>query len=113
MTLSQHLGGIHSGCALSGTGWLILKVVNNFRHHDVNPDLILVIGTITNVAVIVGALSAVPWIRNNHHKYVLQIASGLQRGLTYSLVFSSVIIGLLDGSLSSSLVKHKSFAAEV
>ncbi|KAH9028099.1 hypothetical protein EDB85DRAFT_1892674 [Lactarius pseudohatsudake] len=30
----QHLGGIHSGCALSGVGWLIVKVVNNFRHHS-------------------------------------------------------------------------------
>jgi anaerobic C4-dicarboxylate transporter len=66
--VSQHLGGIHSGCALSGIGWLVLKVVNNFRHHKINPDLILVIGTITNVAVIFGALSALPWIRNNHHK---------------------------------------------
>jgi hypothetical protein len=66
--LLQHLGGIHSGCALSGTCWLILKVVNNFRHHKVNPDLILVIGTITNVAVIIAAMSAIPWIRNNHHK---------------------------------------------
>jgi hypothetical protein len=67
-TVSQHLGGIHSGCALSGIGWLLLKVVNNFRHHEVNPELILIVGTITNVAVIVGALSALPWIRNNHHK---------------------------------------------
>jgi len=64
----QHLGGIHTGCALSGTCWLILKIVNNFRHHNVNPDVILVVGTVTNVAVIVSALSAFPWIRNNHHK---------------------------------------------
>ncbi|KAF8270331.1 hypothetical protein EI94DRAFT_1698848 [Lactarius quietus] len=32
----QHPGGIHSGCALSGVGWLILKVVNNFRHHPID-----------------------------------------------------------------------------
>ncbi|KAI0003273.1 hypothetical protein BJV74DRAFT_764575 [Russula compacta] len=63
----QHLGGIHSGCALSGVCWLILKVVNNFRHHSVNPDTILVVGTMTNLAVIITALSAVPWVRNNHH----------------------------------------------
>jgi hypothetical protein len=65
---SQHLGGIHSGCALSGTAWLILKVVNNFRHHSVNPGSILVVGTLTNVALIISALSAFPWIRNTHHK---------------------------------------------
>ena len=65
---SQHLGGIHSGCALSGTAWLVLKAVNNFRHHSINPDVILVIGTLTNVALIISALSAFPWIRNTHHK---------------------------------------------
>ncbi|KAI9457759.1 hypothetical protein BJY52DRAFT_1374377 [Lactarius psammicola] len=63
----QHLGGIHSGCALSGVGWLILKVVNNFRHHSVNHDSILIIGAITNIAVIVSAISAFPWVRNTHH----------------------------------------------
>jgi hypothetical protein len=65
---SQHLGGIHSGCALSGTGWLILKVVNNFRHHSVNRNVILVVGVVTNAAVILSSLSAVPWVRNTHHK---------------------------------------------
>ena len=64
----QHLGGIHSGCALSGTAWLLLKIVDNFRHHSVNHDSILVIGTITNVALIIAAASAFPWIRNTHHK---------------------------------------------
>ncbi|KAH8983546.1 hypothetical protein EDB86DRAFT_2811455 [Lactarius hatsudake] len=63
----QHLGGIHSGCALSGVGWLIVKVVNNFRHHSVNHDSILIVGAITNIAVIVSAISAFPWVRNTHH----------------------------------------------
>ncbi|KAI0303414.1 hypothetical protein B0F90DRAFT_1626504 [Multifurca ochricompacta] len=63
----QHLGGIHSGCALSGVSWLILKVVNNFRHHSVNHDSILIVGTITNIVVIISALSAFPWVRNTHH----------------------------------------------
>ncbi|KAH9977208.1 hypothetical protein BGW80DRAFT_1456530 [Lactifluus volemus] len=63
----QHLGGIHSGCALSGVLWLIFKIVNNFRHHSINPNAIIIIGTITNIAVIISALSAIPWIRNNHH----------------------------------------------
>lgn len=65
---SQHLGGIHSGCAVSGICWLILKVVNNFRHHSVNPTAILVVGPLTNVAIIISALSAYPWVRNTHHK---------------------------------------------
>lgn len=63
----QHLGGIHSGCALSGTAWLLLKVVNNFRHHSVYPDAILIVGTLTNIALIISASSAFPWIRNTHH----------------------------------------------
>ncbi|KAI9433999.1 hypothetical protein H4582DRAFT_2081671 [Lactarius indigo] len=60
-------GGIHSGCALSGIGWFTLKVVNNFRHHSVNHNYILVIGTITNISAIVTAMSAFPWVRNTHH----------------------------------------------
>ncbi|KAH9967880.1 hypothetical protein BC827DRAFT_1373120 [Russula dissimulans] len=63
----QHLGGIHSGCALSGTGWLILKVVNNFRHHSLHHLSILIVGTITNIVIIIVALSAIPWVRNTHH----------------------------------------------
>ncbi|RDB24296.1 hypothetical protein Hypma_008792 [Hypsizygus marmoreus] len=63
----QHLGGIHSGCALSGVIWLLFKVVMNFRHLDVNHDSILILGVVTNIAVMVSALSAFPWVRNTHH----------------------------------------------
>jgi hypothetical protein len=63
----QHLGGIHSGCALSGVLWLVFKVVSNFRHLDVNHDAILIMGVLTNTAVIISALSAFPWVRNTHH----------------------------------------------
>lgn len=63
----QHLGGIHSGCALSGVLWLLFKVVNNFRHLDVNHDAVLIMGVLTNVAVMISALSAFPWVRNTHH----------------------------------------------
>lgn len=66
--LLQHLGGIHSGCALSGVIWLLFKVVNNFRNLDVTHDSILIMGVVTNVAVMVSALSAFPWVRNTHHK---------------------------------------------
>ncbi|KAH9967889.1 hypothetical protein BC827DRAFT_454625 [Russula dissimulans] len=63
----QHLGGIHSGCALSGTGWLILKIVNNFRHYSITPKPILVVGTVTNVGIVIVIMSAIPWLRNTHH----------------------------------------------
>jgi len=63
----QHLGGIHSGCALSGVLWLLFKVVNNFRKLDVTHDAVLVMGVVTNLAVMISALSAFPWVRNTHH----------------------------------------------
>lgn len=62
----QHLGGIHSGCALSGVVWLLFKVVNNFRKLDTH-DAVLVMGVVTNLAVMISALSAFPWVRNTHH----------------------------------------------
>ncbi|KAI0282819.1 hypothetical protein BGY98DRAFT_953714 [Russula aff. rugulosa BPL654] len=51
----QHLGGIHSGCAVSSLGWLIYHMVLIFEHHKDNPDVILIFGI------------ALPWIRNRHH----------------------------------------------
>ncbi|KAF8638501.1 hypothetical protein AX16_010484 [Volvariella volvacea WC 439] len=63
----QHLGGIHSGCALSGVIWLLYKVVMNFLSTDVTHDAVLVMGVVTNIAVMISALSAFPWVRNTHH----------------------------------------------
>ncbi|KAK0210559.1 hypothetical protein DFS33DRAFT_1370985 [Desarmillaria ectypa] len=63
----QHLGGIHSGCALSGCIWLLFKVVIMFTTLSVQHDAVLVMGVITNAAVIISALSAFPWVRNTHH----------------------------------------------
>jgi len=63
----QHLGGIHSGCSSSGVAWLILKVVTVYRHRSVEHPSILVVGLLTNVAVFITALAAMPWVRNNHH----------------------------------------------
>ncbi len=64
----QHLGGIHSGCGVSGLIWLLYKVIMNFIDTDVQHDAVLVMGTITLVLVGLTALAAFPWIRNNHHK---------------------------------------------
>ncbi|KAF9788477.1 hypothetical protein BJ322DRAFT_1106467 [Thelephora terrestris] len=63
----QHLGGIHSGCAISGFGWLVFKVTWIFLDHSKNYDAVLVMGLLTNIAVAVSALSAIPWVRNTHH----------------------------------------------
>lgn len=63
----QHLGGIHSGCALAGVVWLLLRVVRNFLLLDITHDSVLVVGVITNIAVMISALSAFPWVRNTHH----------------------------------------------
>ncbi|KAF9642277.1 hypothetical protein BDM02DRAFT_3068807, partial [Thelephora ganbajun] len=63
----QHLGGIHSGCATSGFAWLIFKVILIFIDHSANHDAVLVMGVLTNLAVAVSILSALPWVRNTHH----------------------------------------------
>jgi hypothetical protein len=65
---SKHLGGIHSGCALSGIVWLLFKVVNDFRAMKVTHDAVLIMGVVTSIAVMISALSAFPWVRNTHHK---------------------------------------------
>ncbi|KAG6902372.1 hypothetical protein C0995_000934 [Termitomyces sp. Mi166 len=63
----QHLGGIHSGCALSGFMWLIFRVIWIFIHHKVTHVSIIVFGVITLVIILVSIISAFPWIRNTHH----------------------------------------------
>lgn len=47
---------------------MLFKVVTMFRNLDVNHDAVLIMGVVTNVLVIVSALSAFPWVRNTHHK---------------------------------------------
>ncbi|KAF2010669.1 hypothetical protein BU24DRAFT_356712 [Aaosphaeria arxii CBS 175.79] len=63
----QHVGGIHSGCALSGAGWLIYKIVDIIRYRAVQHKAVIVSGIITNVLIIVSVLSAFPWVRNTYH----------------------------------------------
>lgn len=64
----QHLGGIHSGCALSGIAWLMFKVVNNFKKIDITHPAVLTLGLVTLVAIILSSMAAIPWVRNTHHK---------------------------------------------
>ncbi|KAN0089745.1 hypothetical protein V8E51_020005 [Hyaloscypha variabilis] len=63
----QHVGGIHSGCALSGAAWLVYKIVDIIRHRAVQNSSVIATGVITNTLVIISVLSAFPWVRNNHH----------------------------------------------
>lgn len=66
-SILQHLGGIHSGCAVSGLGWLIYHMTLIFEHHKDNPDAILIIGVVTSIVLAICAGSALPLIRNRHH----------------------------------------------
>jgi hypothetical protein len=66
----QHLGGIHSGCALSGCTWLIVKLAMIFMDHQNNHDAVLVMGVVTNTLVCISIASAFPWVRNTHHKSI-------------------------------------------
>ncbi|KAG8998011.1 hypothetical protein FRB94_010781 [Tulasnella sp. JGI-2019a] len=63
----QHLGGIHSGCALSGTAWLIFRVVFLIIHATMNNRAVIATGIITNLAICISVLSAFPWVRNTRH----------------------------------------------
>ncbi|KFA71459.1 hypothetical protein S40288_08015 [Stachybotrys chartarum IBT 40288] len=63
----QHVGGIHSGCALSGAGWLVYKVVDIIQHRNVQHDSVVATGIITSILVMISILSAFPWVRNNYH----------------------------------------------
>ncbi|KAH9941099.1 uncharacterized protein BXZ73DRAFT_88295 [Epithele typhae] len=63
----QHLGGIHSGCAVSGFVWLIFRMTLIFIDHQNNHDAVLIMGIITNLAVTISIVSAFPWVRNTHH----------------------------------------------
>ncbi|KAH9976187.1 hypothetical protein BGW80DRAFT_1203161 [Lactifluus volemus] len=63
----QHLGGVHSGCAISGFAWLIYHVVVMFKNRESNPSVILFLGTVTSLALAICIGSAFPWVRNKHH----------------------------------------------
>lgn len=56
--------------------------MNTYRNLVNENNAILVVGLLTNVTLIVTAVAAFPWVRNNHHKYVstLAFASPLSDG---------------------------------
>ncbi|KIK09279.1 hypothetical protein K443DRAFT_127733 [Laccaria amethystina LaAM-08-1] len=63
----QHLGGIHSGCAISGFIWFVFRVVILFINHSNIDDAIIAMGVVTNVVIGLSIISAFPWVRNRHH----------------------------------------------
>ncbi|OJA15988.1 hypothetical protein AZE42_12573 [Rhizopogon vesiculosus] len=63
----QHLGGIHSGCAISGVAWLVLMVVHQFKTKYMFNDPILAFGVITAVTLFITICAALPLVRNTHH----------------------------------------------
>ena len=67
-SILQHLGGVHSGCATSGFGWLIFRLVLIFINAKSNHPAVMAVGVVTSVALAVCILAALPWVRNTHHK---------------------------------------------
>ncbi|KAG8217453.1 hypothetical protein J3R82DRAFT_5598 [Butyriboletus roseoflavus] len=63
----QHLGGIHSSCAISGIAWLILMIVNQYKvKYDYN-DSLLAFGVVLIITLIITLIAGLPWVRNTHH----------------------------------------------
>ncbi|KAG1841358.1 hypothetical protein C8R48DRAFT_781426 [Suillus tomentosus] len=63
----QHLGGIHSGCAISGVAWIVLMVVHQFKQKYLFNDSILAFGIITTIVLFITICAGLPWVRNTHH----------------------------------------------
>ncbi|KAF4975878.1 hypothetical protein FZEAL_7390, partial [Fusarium zealandicum] len=71
-SILQHIGGIHSGCGLSGALWLIFKIVDIIRHRAMQHNAVIITGVITSTLVCASVISAFPWIQltrvaSNHH----------------------------------------------
>ncbi|KAG1800852.1 uncharacterized protein HD556DRAFT_1438848 [Suillus plorans] len=62
-----NLGGIHSGCAISGMAWIVLMVVHQLKAKHMFNDSILAFGVITSVMLFITICAGLPWIRNTHH----------------------------------------------
>lgn len=63
----QHLGGIHSSCAVSGVAWFILMLVNQYNARHLYDSSVLVFGVITVILLFITLLAGLPWVRNTHH----------------------------------------------
>ncbi|KAK0431881.1 uncharacterized protein EV420DRAFT_1490394 [Desarmillaria tabescens] len=66
----QHVGGIHSGCAISAVMWLIFKCSLIFHERLSLNGAILAFGVLTNLAVGFAMLSAMPCVFERHHRFI-------------------------------------------
>lgn len=71
MSYHQHLGGIHSSCAISGIAWLILMLVQQLKAKDTYNNSLLAFGVLTVITLLITMIVGLPCIRNTHHKCVL------------------------------------------
>jgi len=103
----QHLGGIHSGCAISGFAWLVFHLVLKFIHRTGNEATVLFIGVVTCVALAICIASAFPWIRNTHHKYAFKLQRfKYSKPTTFTVCLSDTIAS--SGGLDSYSVSEGS-----
>ena len=101
----QHLGGIHSGCAISGFAWLVFHLALKFSHRKSNEAAVLYVGVVTCVALAICIASAFPWIRNTHHKYAFRLQQfEYPKSTTFTVCLSDTIASL-GGSDSYSVSK--------
>ncbi|KAI6111487.1 hypothetical protein EDD17DRAFT_1469696 [Pisolithus thermaeus] len=63
----QHLGGIHSSCAISGIAWFIFMVVNQYNARHLYSGPILGFGVFTVMLLFITLVAGLPWVRNTHH----------------------------------------------
>lgn len=63
----QHLGGIHSSCAISGIAWFIFMVVNQYNARHLYSGSILGFGVFTVILLFITLVAGLPWVRNTHH----------------------------------------------
>ncbi|KZT65437.1 hypothetical protein DAEQUDRAFT_523040 [Daedalea quercina L-15889] len=87
----QHLGGIHSGCAVSGVIWITLRTVHVYVNHAVYPNALLAWAVIANLALFITMVSGFPWVRNTHHN----VFERWHRFMGWSSLFASWIFVLV------------------
>ncbi|KAJ6462736.1 hypothetical protein C8R47DRAFT_1180405 [Mycena vitilis] len=90
----QHLGGIHSGCGMSGAIWLVYRMVDIGTHYDEYPTSISVAGLVTTMAVVISMVSALPWVREANHN----IFEGVHRVVGWIGLLSTWVYVVLGDS---------------
>ncbi|KIY50279.1 hypothetical protein FISHEDRAFT_39509 [Fistulina hepatica ATCC 64428] len=95
----QHLGGVHSGCAISGTLWLLFKTCLLFIDAANYNPAILVFSILILIALCVTIICALPWLRDNHHN-IFERHHRLVGWYLWSIVVDSWIFTVMSDSYS-------------